>query len=251
MARKPVLAFVHIPRTGGGSALLRDREELLPPAPPSKSPGNYQRRPEKTRQGLEQIAKNPGQWQAVSDHVPYGPFRRYLPTRAPLHPRSSVIRWTGFSPTTTSTLRPLATPRPGSAGERKLRNTWETLLNNERLKRDGARGRGRDRARSGSRILARGGVAPEDRHLRQLHDALSLGGESLYGELPPDAVEKAKENLSTFWFVAFRERLDDSIVLLGRKLGVGLMPYYLRHVSQKRPPLADVSDELRGSDRRA
>ena len=71
------------------------------------------------------------------------------------------------------------------------------------------------------------------------------GGESIYGELPPDALDRAKENVADVWFVGFRERLDESIVLLGRKLGIGLMPYYLRHVSTKRPPIEETSRELR------
>ena len=63
--------------------------------------------------------------------------------------------------------------------------------------------------------------------------------------MPPDALERAKDNIADFWFVGFRERLDESIVLLGRKLGIGLMPYYLRHVSTKRPPIEETSPELR------
>jgi hypothetical protein len=33
--------------------------------------------------------------------------------------------------------------------------------------------------------------------------------------------------------------------VLGRKLGVGLMPYYKRHVSSRRPPLIETSEDLR------
>ncbi len=72
------------------------------------------------------------------------------------------------------------------------------------------------------------------------------GGETIFGELPPDALDRAKENVASFWFVGIQERLDDSIVLLGRKLGIGLMPYHLRHVNQTRPQLEETSDELRG-----
>ena len=71
------------------------------------------------------------------------------------------------------------------------------------------------------------------------------GGESIYGELPPDALDRAKENVAGLWFVGVTERLDESIILLGRKLGIGLMPYNLRHVSKKRPPLEETSPELR------
>ena len=71
------------------------------------------------------------------------------------------------------------------------------------------------------------------------------GGESIFGELPPDALERAKENLVDFWFFGLSERLDESIILLGRKLGVGLMPYWLRHVNPQRPSLEESTDELR------
>ena len=248
-AGKPVLAFVHIPRTGGGTfsaAIARSYAQETSPGNFQrgwKSPGNYQRGPEKTRQALEQIAKNPGRWEAVGDHIPYGLFRRYLPARARYitvlrDPVDRVLSHYHFH-------AQAAHRDPGSAGERKLRNKWETLLNNERLERDGAEGEDAIVLDPEAEFSLEEGLRRKIVIYDNFMTRFLWGGESLYGELPPDAVERAKENLSTFWFVAFRERLDDSIVLLGRKLGVGLMPYVLRHVSQTRPPLDDVSDDLR------
>ena len=59
------------------------------------------------------------------------------------------------------------------------------------------------------------------------------GGESLFGELPPDALERAKENVLGFWFVGFAERIYDSLIVLGRQLGVGLMPHTRSPAAQR------------------
>jgi hypothetical protein len=122
---------------------------------------------------------------------------------------------------------------------------WEDLLNAERREREGGE-------QEEEIVLDPDGEFTLEEGLRRkipLYDNFMTrflwGGESLFGELPDDAVERAKDNISQFWFVAVRERLDDSIVLLGRKLGVGLMPYNHRHVSGRRPPLDETSDELR------
>ena len=220
--------------TGGGTLSTAIARNYAP----QKSPGNYQRGPEKTRQCLEQIAKSPGQWQAFGDHVPYGLFRRYLPAGARYitvlrDPVDRVLSHYHF--------HAQAGDPPGIWRIPKLWNIWETLLNNERLNETAPRTRTRSCSIREPNTRSRRGCAGRSSSTTTSTTRFLWGGESLYGELPPHAVEKAKENLSTFWFVAFRERLDDSIVLLGRKLGVGLMPYYLRHVSQKRPPLVPTS----------
>ena len=60
------------------------------------------------------------------------------------------------------------------------------------------------------------------------------GGESLEGDLPPDALERAKQNLERFAFVGVRELLDEGVILLGRMLGVPHAGYHLRHVREGR-----------------
>jgi hypothetical protein len=70
------------------------------------------------------------------------------------------------------------------------------------------------------------------------------GGESLDGELPPDALERAKENLARFAFVGVTERLDEGMILLGRMLDVPLAGYHLRHVRDDRPKASEVPDSL-------
>jgi Sulfotransferase domain len=234
----PVLALVHIPRTGGGtvsSAISKNYATL-------KSAGNYQKGPEKTRAALENIRSKAGVWRAVGDHVPYGLYLRYLSpdTRYMTILRDPVDRVLSHYHFHAQSGRP-----PGEGGRRKLRNVWAHLLNSERVERQG---------NEGEPIVIPDDLNPtlEEGFRRKIviYDNFMTrflwGGETLFGDLPPDALERAKENISNFWFVGVRERLDESIILLGRKLGVGLMPYNLRHVSQKRPPLDETSAELRG-----
>ena len=70
------------------------------------------------------------------------------------------------------------------------------------------------------------------------------GGESIFGDLPPEALERAKENLTHFWFVGVGERLEESVVLLARRLGVGPMPYLLEGMEQRAPGLDETAPEL-------
>src|SRR5262249_39692675 len=117
---------------------------------------------------------------------------------------------------------------PGSGGTRKLRSIWETLLNHERIERPGGDEEDEITLDLDADYSLEEGLRRNIAIYDNFQTRFLWGGESLFGKLPPDALEQAKENISTFWFVGVRERLDDSIVLLGRKLGVGLMPYHLR-----------------------
>jgi Sulfotransferase domain len=234
---KPLLAFVHIPRTGGGTvstAIARNYS-------PRKDIGNFQRDPERARQGLANVVSKDA-WKAVGGHTPFGLFRRYLSadTRYITVLRDPVDRVLSHYH-----FHAQAGDPPGSLGPRKLRNTWETLLNHERLERAGGDQEDEILLENVAEFTLEEGLRRKICIYDNFMTRFLWGGESLFGELPPEALERAKENISNFWFVGVRERLDESIILLGRKLGVGLMPYYLRHVSQKRPPLDETSDELR------
>jgi Sulfotransferase domain len=234
---QPMLAFVHIPRTGGGtfsSAISKNYSRL-------QGPGNYQKNPEATRNGVERIGRENVK-KAVGDHVPYGLYLKYLPADARYitlvrEPVDRVISHYHFHAQAGKT--------PGAAGARKLRTMWEQLLNAERLDREGGEQEEPIVLEPDAEFSLEEGLRRKIPIYDNFMTRFLWGGESLFGELPPDAVERAKENISKFWFVAIRERLDDSIVLLGKKLGVGLMPYHHRHVSQKRPPLDETPAELR------
>lgn len=65
------------------------------------------------------------------------------------------------------------------------------------------------------------------------------------GELPASALDDAKENLRGFAFIGIQERFEESLVLLQRMLGLGLVPYEDRHVSSDRPSVEEISDEQR------
>ena len=176
----------------------------------------------------------------MGDHVPLGLFRRYLPaeTRYITILRDPVDRVLSHYHFHAQAGNP-----PMSLGPAKLKRAWEDLLINERNELGGPH-----------EAIAHddGGDFSLEEGLRRricIYDNFMTrflwGGESLFGELPPNALDRAKENVADMWFVGVRERLDESIVLLGKKLGVGLMPYNLRHVSMKRPPLEETSAELR------
>jgi len=234
---QPLIAFVHIPRTGGGtfsSAISKNYSRL-------QGPGNYQKNPEATRNGVARIGRG-GIKKAVGDHVPYGLYRRYLPddTRYITVLRDPVDRVLSHYH-----FHAQAGKTPGAAGERKLRTMWEELLNTERLEREGGENEEAIAIEPDAEFSLEDGLRRRIPIYDNFMTRFLWGGESLFGELPADAVDRAKENISQFWFVGVSERLDDSIVLLGKKLGVGLMPYHLRHVSQKRPPLDETPAELR------
>jgi hypothetical protein len=212
------LAVVQIPRTGSAavsSAISNNYAQL-------QSLGKYQQDPQKVRATLETLAAGPGP-AAVGGTVPFGLLRRYFPggTRYVTVLSEPVNRvFTHYSAQ--------AAPggESGSADNDRIRSRWEDVLNAERAERDGPdQGPvimlGDDVDLSLEAGLARGIPFYENLMTRFL-----WGGERLFGELPADALERAKENLAQFWFVAVGDRLDDSIVLLGRRLGVdGPMPY--------------------------
>jgi hypothetical protein len=70
---------------------------------------------------------------------------------------------------------------------------------------------------------------------------------SMEEELPDGALDEAKASLRDFTFVGIQERFDESIVLLQRTLGLGLVPYISSHVSIEgaRPSVEDIPGEQR------
>ena len=126
-------------------------------------------------------------------------------------------------------------------GVGKYRALWNRILNFEHAERHGDGGGG---GRSEPEIVLdedadlslEAGLARRICLYENLATRFLWGGTSIYGELPSDALEQAKEKISRFAFVGITERFDESIVLLGR-VGVGLMPYRLKHLN-RHPSLA-------------
>jgi hypothetical protein len=71
------------------------------------------------------------------------------------------------------------------------------------------------------------------------------GGESLEGELPADALDRARENIERFTFVGLTERLDEGVILLSTALGVAPAGYPRRQGTGDRPTAAEVPGDVR------
>src|SRR6476646_9566296 len=163
---KPLVAFVHIPRTGGGSvtsAISRAYGR-------AKSSGNVQKNADKSHRLFRRIAENPDAWsgRALADHVPYGLYARYLPpdTRYITFMRNPVERVLSHY------------HFHAQAGPEKVRTIW---------RREGAEVADEDDVSLESG-LARGITIYNNFATRFL-----WGGDSLDGGLPPNALELAKE----------------------------------------------------------
>lgn len=79
-----------------------------------------------------------------------------------------------------------------------------------------------------------------------LHTRMLCGIESPYDELPADAVESATRNLrERFETFGLRERLDESLVMLGRTLDLGRLRYASSKVNADRPAADEVDTRLR------
>lgn len=229
---EPHVVLVHIPRTGGGTvkvALGRNYGS-------ARSPGNAQSSPEATRAKVQQLARRSATWRVAADHVPLGLFERYLPddTRYLTILRDPVDRVLSHH------------ALQSSAGGRQSRALlWQHLATVERrlhgLQPDGENVRFDEHAD----YSLEEGLRRRIRVYDNLQTRFLWGGETLFGELPPDALERAKENLSRLWFVGVTERLDEAIVVLGRRLGIGLMPYQLMHASSSPTATAELPPGLR------
>lgn len=218
---KPLIAFVHIPRTGGGSAT----SAISRAYGRAKSSGNVQLSAEKTHRLLQRISAEPSAWsgRALADHVPYGLYARYLPpdTRYITFLRDPVERVLSHY------------YFHAKAGPQKLRNIW---------RRDpppaGEVGNEDD-------ISLQAGLRRGITIYNNFATRFLWGGDTLEGELPPDALARAKENLAGFSFVGVTERLDEGVILLARMLGVAPTGYHLRHVREDRPKASEVPVALR------
>jgi hypothetical protein len=219
----PVIAFVHIPKTAGGTVTSMFAAAYSKQA--VHKAGNYLKGPDAADR---KVSRRPGGWERwhrrggrVSvGHVPYGVFRGHLPddTRYMTFLREPVDRVVSHY------YRHIQRRDPSRSGHVKQRP-------GARLKADSIE------------------QALVEMRLPQLNNLCTrfLCGHDAMGELPESALADAKENLRGFAFVGIQERFEESLVLLQRLLGVGAIPYVDRHVSRQggRPAVDEISAEER------
>jgi hypothetical protein len=215
----PLIAFVHIPKTAGGTATNMLAGAYSRAA--VRDAGNFMRDPDRS---AKKVTRRPGGWErwqrkggrVTVGHLPYGLFREHLPTdtryitllRKPVD--RVLSHYHGH-------LRLTGTPRD----QRKLERGLVLAASVE----DALRMR-----------------LPE---LTNLATRFLCGNPSPMGELPVDALDDAKANLREFAFVGIQERFEESVVLLQRTFSLGLVPYVNRHVSMDRPTVDAIPDEQR------
>jgi hypothetical protein len=214
---------VHIPKTAGTTVT-----DMLAGAYPKgalHNAGSYIRGPEKPAKKINRITRRRGGWErwqrgggrVTVGQVPYGFFREHLPpdTRYMTLLREPIDRVLSHY------YRLMHRPDLSSA---------------QRLQR---RQKGKPTAGSLEEALVQLRLPP----LRNLATRYLCGHPSPMGELPANAVEDAKSSLRAFAVVGIQERFEESIVLVQRKLGLGLTAYLNRHVSPDRPAVEEITDE--------
>jgi hypothetical protein len=223
----PLLAFVHIPKTAGGTVIS------MFAAAYSKSGvrdgGNYLRSPQRTVKAVTNPRKQEGR--VLAGHVPYGVYREHLPRD-------------------TEYMTFLRDPV-----DRVLSHYYRHVLAKDpRVEKEIRRpGRGSDRPETKEdqelkfRLLKEALVDRRRPELTNLSTRFLCGHDAPLEELPASAVDDAKENLSRFAFIGIQEHFEESLVLLQRMLGLGSIPYQDRHVSHagSRPTVEELPDAQR------
>jgi galactose-3-O-sulfotransferase len=213
-----LVAFVHIPKTAGGTALEMFMAAYSRQA--VNDAGNFILDPEASARKLAGrrawVAWERRGGRVTAGHVPYGIYRQYLPqgTRYMTVLRDPVERVTSHYHQHIHRKRPGGNPR-GTNPKKVLTASMEEAF---------------------------------DRGLPMISNLATrflCGHPSPMGELPEGALEDAKANLREFAFVGVQERFAESMVLLQRLLGLELTPYVNRHVTVGRPKAEDLSEDDR------
>ena len=211
---EPLIAFVHIPKTAGGTVTSMFAGTFSRPA--VKGAGNYLRSPDKTRTTVSRprVARA----RVTVGPIPYGLLRGTIPpqTRYLTFLREPVDRL--LSHYHRHVHRPDISPEDRRDLER----------------------RGKPTAASIEEALEMG--LPQ---LSNVATRLLCSDPAPPADLPDSALEEAKSNLTRFAFVGIQERFDESIVLLQRTLALDLVPSADRHVSVERPAVDEIPDERR------
>jgi hypothetical protein len=217
--REPPVAFVHIPKTAGGT--VTDMFARAWSRAAVHDAGNFIKDPERSAM---KVTRRPGGWEKwsraggrlVVGHVPYGLLQDHMPadTRYMTFLREPV-------------------DRALSHYHNHIRLTG-TTMDQQRLAR-------------GLVLTASLEEAFELRmpELMNLATRFLCGRPSPMGELPATALDDAKANVAGFAFVGVQERFEESVVLLQRRFGLGIVPYVNRHVSLDRPAVEAITPEQR------
>ncbi len=222
---EPLLVFVHIPKTAGGTATSMFSEAFTKRA--IHHGGNFFRGPART---VAKVSRRAGGWESwqraggrlTVGHVPYGLFRANLPpgTRYLTFLREPVDRVLSHyyrHRHATEADEPSDEPESSSVGLKIRTSSLEVAFAEHDF--------------------------PE---LNNLQTRFLCGDPEPTGILPASAVEAAKESLRGFAFVGIQERFTESIALLQRILGLGPVPVGVsRHVNPDRPGLDQLNPEQR------
>jgi hypothetical protein len=216
---EPLLAFVHIPKTAGGTVLSMFAAAYSKAG--IRDSGNYFRNTETTPTKIARRAHRGGG--VLAGHTPYGLLRAHLPPDA---------RYMTF----------LREPV-----DRVISQYWRHIRLRNPNHAGGRRGRaGRVKQRQSKKLRAASlEQAYMELRLPEINNLATrflCGDPAPLGDLPKTALDDAKENLSKFDFVGIQERFEESLVLLQRMLGLGSVPYQDRHVSSDRPSVDDLPD---------
>jgi hypothetical protein len=204
---EPLIAFVHIPKTAGGTVTSMFVHAFSKAA--VRRVGNFLRNPEKTAAKVSQPLR--AETRVAFGRVPYALYREHFPadTRYMTFLREPVDR---------------------------VVSHYYRHLHGKLRSVDG------ERIAFGSIGEALEMGLP---HHNNVATRLLCSDPAPNGDLPPSALDDAKANLREFAFVGIQERFDESIALLLRMFDLGLVPYEDRRVNPDRPAVEEISDEER------
>ena len=217
--RRSVVAFVHIPKTAGGT--VKGMMSAGGSGYRVMDSGNFFRDAE-TAKIAHKLTSAAGRARGpviAIGHVPYGIYRSHLPSGA---------RYVTF----------LREPV-----DRVMSHFYRHVMNWD----GGAKLRF-----AGVDSLERALTDTDLPEIRNLQPALNnlqtrclCSDPSPLGRLPDSALDEAKGNLREFAFVGIQEQFIESLVLLQRALDLPLVPTTDRHVNLYRPSVDDLPDNER------